>query len=216
MHNYLTVNSDIKNTLTYYQEEEGESQFYLSERNYPIYTYRYDVFTSNELDRIISLGRRMGMKPGVLGANNEFNADIRVSSICWIGYTPSRYWLFDKLRSCVLDQNEKFYKYDLEHINALQFTHYNSSEKGYYTKHIDPLTHTLPHNRKLSFVVQLSDPSTYEGGDLTLYPGAEGQVVPKDRGLVHFFPSHCLHEVTPVTSGERYSLVGWVHGAPLK
>jgi PKHD-type hydroxylase len=217
MHNYLKINNNIYNALQNSQEFEGENQFYLTEKNYHIYTYRYDVFTYTELDQIITLGKRLSLRDSVVGPDNVLRRDIRVSSISWMGYTPSRLWLFKKLRECVIAQNENFYNYDLSHLGSLQFTHYNSCEKGYYSKHLDPLVHTKPHNRKLSFVVQLSDPSDYEGGDLTLYMGGEdGTVVAKGRGLVHFFPSHCLHEVTPVTAGERYSLVGWVHGAPLK
>ena len=30
------------------------------------------------------------------------------------------------------------------------------------------------------------------------------------------FPSYVLHEVTPVTKGERYSLVAWLTGKPFK
>jgi PKHD-type hydroxylase len=216
MHDYLKIKSSIGGTLSHSKEFEGEKEFYLTERDYPIHTYRYEVFSFFELDRIITLGKRLNLKAGKVGINNEERRNIRISSISWIGHTPERLWLFNRLRECVLAQNEQFYKYDLDFIASLQFTHYHSSEKGYYSSHLDPLMHTLPHNRKLSFVVQLSDPADYEGGDLTMYTGGNGQVVSKERGLVHFFPSHCLHEVTPVTAGERYSLVGWVHGAPLK
>jgi len=31
-------------------------------------------------------------------------------------------------------------------------------------------------------------------------------------GSISFFPSYTIHEVTPVTSGVRYSLVGWACG----
>ena len=30
------------------------------------------------------------------------------------------------------------------------------------------------------------------------------------------FPSYSLYEVTPVTKGERYSLVGWITGPQFK
>ena len=66
--------------------------------------------------------------------------------------------------------------------------------------------------RKLSLVVQLSDPEDYEGGDLEIYTGHEPLVVKKKKGMTAFFPSYQLHGVTPVTKGTRYSLVVWVHG----
>ena len=68
--------------------------------------------------------------------------------------------------------------------------------------------------RKLSFSVQLSHPNDYRGGDLLLNNGAES--ISKNKGSMTLFPSHTLHEVTPVTKGVRYSLVGWVIGDKLK
>lgn len=74
----------------------------------------------------------------------------------------------------------------------------------------------MPHNRKLSMVIQLSDPSEYEGGELLLHLGNNPTRIERKKGLAVFFPSYILHEVTPVTKGERYSLVAWVHGKPFK
>jgi PKHD-type hydroxylase len=64
--------------------------------------------------------------------------------------------------------------------------------------------------------MQLSDPSEYEGGDLLLHTGDEPIVINKQKGMLVMFPSYTLHEVTPVTKGERYSLVAWVHGPKLR
>jgi PKHD-type hydroxylase len=64
--------------------------------------------------------------------------------------------------------------------------------------------------------VQLSDPSDYEGGDLLLHISADPKKAPKNQGQVILFPSHTLHEVTPVTKGIRYSLVAWVTGPKFK
>ena len=97
-------------------------------------------------------------------------------------------------------------------IENLQFTYYNSEEQGCYKAHVDPNCWSLPHNRKLSIVVQLSSPEEYEGGELKLYNSHEAITIKKEKGLVVSFPSYTLHEVTPVTKGERYSLVAWVHG----
>lgn len=66
--------------------------------------------------------------------------------------------------------------------------------------------------RKLSAVIQLSDPNEYEGGDLQLYVGSEPTNIKKQKGLVVVFPSFVLHRVTPVTGGTRRSLVAWLSG----
>jgi PKHD-type hydroxylase len=67
-------------------------------------------------------------------------------------------------------------------------------------------------NRKLSMVLQLSDPKDYEGGDLQINTGGVISTVPKEKGTISFFPSYLLHRVTPTLSGTRISLVTWLGG----
>ena len=68
--------------------------------------------------------------------------------------------------------------------------------------------------RKLSFTVQLSDPFAYTGGALEFIELAEP--AGRQQGAVVVFPSYAVHRVTPVTSGERVALVGWLHGPPFR
>jgi PKHD-type hydroxylase len=76
--------------------------------------------------------------------------------------------------------------------------------------------------RKLSVTVSLNDPNEYEGGNLQfdLGPHRPDQyhtcLEIRPKGSVIVFPSHVHHQVTPVTSGTRYSLVAWSLGAPFK
>jgi PKHD-type hydroxylase len=62
-------------------------------------------------------------------------------------------------------------------------------------------------------VLQLSDPSEYEGGNLEIL-SSQGEVltVDKKKGFLAMFPSFKTHRVTPVTSGTRKSLVVWATG----
>ena len=66
-------------------------------------------------------------------------------------------------------------------------------------------------HRRVSAVVFLN--SDYEGGALVLhgaYPNlAERHVVPAAPGSLVAFPSETTHEVTPVASGQRYTIVSW-------
>jgi PKHD-type hydroxylase len=71
-------------------------------------------------------------------------------------------------------------------------------------------------NRKISVVVQLSDPSDYTGGELNLNGGNGIITAPKEKNTVIIFPSFVLHRVTPVLTGIRKSLVTWVAGPPLR
>jgi PKHD-type hydroxylase len=70
--------------------------------------------------------------------------------------------------------------------------------------------------RKLSLVVQLSNPSDYSGGDLQIRSGHGEATVSKTQGTVIVFPSYLLHQVTPVTGGLRESLVLWSGGNSYK
>jgi PKHD-type hydroxylase len=70
--------------------------------------------------------------------------------------------------------------------------------------------------RKLSMVLQLSDPSEYDGGDLEFYVQSEPIKAEKKKGIVYVFPSWVLHRVTPVTRGTRRSLVMWIAGPKFK
>jgi len=70
--------------------------------------------------------------------------------------------------------------------------------------------------RKLSVIVQLSDSDEYDGGDL------EFALTTKDsdsfvkgtrkKGSVIIFNPLVIHRITPLLSGSRYSIVGWLHG----
>lgn len=70
--------------------------------------------------------------------------------------------------------------------------------------------------RKLSFTIQLSDSDDYEGGDLQFGPVIEHKPEIRKKGNITIFPSYVWHRVTPVTKGNRYALVGWVHGPAFK
>ena len=75
--------------------------------------------------------------------------------------------------------------------------------------------------RKLSMTVNLNKPEDYEGGNLKFDfgPHAAGKrfhecVEIRPQGSIIIFPSYVYHQVTPVTSGTRYSLVMWTIGQP--
>ncbi|TGY87762.1 Fe2+-dependent dioxygenase [Marinicauda algicola] len=66
------------------------------------------------------------------------------------------------------------------------------------------------HRADLSFTLFLSDPSSYEGGELVI-EAAEGETAIKlEPGQAVVYPTGALHRVAPVASGERLAIVGWV------
>lgn len=197
-------------------QQSWGTYWHLKSQVYEPFCWNTGVFTCEEIERIKVIGRRIGMNRALTGNGGENCLDHRRSFTSWIHSNEHTAWIYQKLASLVLENNEKFFNFDLTMLENLQFTYYNSSEEGCYKAHVDPTIWSLPHNRKLSLVMQLSDPSEYEGGNLLLHNSHEPTEIQKEKGMIVCFPSYTLHEVTPVTKGERYSLVAWVHGPKLR
>ena len=99
--------------------------------------------------------------------------------------------------------------FDLEN-DPPNFISYSAG--SHYDWHLDfGLSFTT---RKLSFIIPLSQPDEYEGGEFEMFPPfeEERQEKIKQVGNLILFPSYVPHRITKVTKGQRVSLVGWVHG----
>ena len=110
----------------------------------------------------------------------------------------------------LMDANRHF-GFDISWIPpATQFAQY--SKGNYYKWHSDVNWHNKEmFDRKLSIVIQLSDPKDYDAGDFEFFDeGGNGKF--RGKGSVLVFPSVHMHRVTEVTSGVRYSLVSWAEG----
>lgn len=145
----------------------------------------------------------------------EKNTKPRQSKIFWIRYDKTNSelaCLFKKISNEIIKVNEEYFKFKLTDLEPFQFTSYEIGE--YYKKHTDTGLELDIGNthRKISFSIQLSDENQYDGGELLYHNSYDPIVAEKNLGSISFFPSFMLHEVTPVTRGVRYSLVGWVNG----
>ena len=125
------------------------------------------------------------------------------------------------------EANKLQFNYDLTYFQAIQFAEYKDG--GFYGWHQDA-NGIDPNNeiRKLSLSLILSDPNTFEGGELQFYNGGRpmedmgkitGKQIKKDiaaQGTVVVFDSRDWHRVQPVTKGVRYSIVCWTVGPNFK
>ena len=144
---------------------------------------------------------------GGIFANNAEDTSVRKSKVRWV-YDS---YIKDLLLSYARDANRNAFNVDIDQPYEIQYTEYHSNEKGFYDWHHDiDWSSEKAFDRKLSVVIQLDNPSEYEGGDFE-FKGIENPNF-KPQGSVIVFPSYLEHRVTPVTSGIRHSLVTWIEG----
>ena len=148
------------------------------------------------------------LKESGVGAKPKVNESIRKTLAKAIDSVESPE-LYSMVVSAATQINASIWGYTLNGMDKLQLLKYNVG--GHYGWHLDIGSGDHMY-RKLSFVIPLSPPEHYEGGELIVKTSKKEQSVPLTQGKMILFPSFILHKVTPVTKGERYMLVGWLRG----
>ena len=172
-----------------------------------------NAFSPDEIAKIIELGESLETSDAKVGP--DVNKEYRRSKAAWIHLNNETEWIFSRLGHVVSSLNGQFYGFDLHGFaESIQYTVYSEDDQGCYDWHLDWGSQTA--QRKLSIVVQLTDPEEYEGGNLEILTTKNPEVVTKAAGRAAVFPSFTLHRVTPVTKGTRRTLVAWICGNPFK
>lgn len=168
------------------------------------------------------------------GNYGTVDKDKRNAKNAWV---PTSHWISGFIWHYVQRANRENFLYDLTNVDgeSLQYTVYGEGE--YYGWHNDQgistyhkptgssdrndvgsltsnfITENCEKVRKLSFSLLLSDPDTYEGGNLQLLDETgKSYIAPRQRGAIILFDSRTPHRVQKVKSGVRKSVVGWVVG----
>ena len=188
----------------------GSWPFYLDRTHE--WAWQDGIFSDLELDAIIEIGNRHQIdRASTYGVTGP---EVRSSNVAFIYPNESTDWIFRKMTMATDQMNREYFGFDLSGFEqGFQFTRYEAPGE-HYEWHVDR-GRGIP-VRKLSVTVQLSDPATYEGGDLQISEGLTPATLERKRGRLTFFPSWIQHRVTPVTSGIRYSLVAWIGGPPFR
>ena len=156
------------------------------------------------------------IKSKVNPQDSKIKYSIRKSQHCWF---PSTHWIGGFLWYYIRMANKDNFLYDISDIenDLIQYTQYNKGD--YYNWHTDmdigDINEPDQLVRKLSFTLQLTNEDEYTGGNLEFADFDDSSyrfLVPKSRGTMIVFDSRTPHRVTPIESGIRKSLVGWVVG----
>jgi predicted 2-oxoglutarate/Fe(II)-dependent dioxygenase YbiX len=128
----------------------------------------------------------------------------------------------------LLPEIEGHFGLPLGPVQTPQFLHYRRGD--FFRPHRDSSTHQA-HGpdlmaRRIAAVLflnrgtRLPEPASYCGGELRLYridaePADPGICITGEPGMLVAFPADVIHEVRPVTHGERFTVVTWyVRRAP--
>ncbi len=89
---------------------------------------------------------------------------------------------------------------------------------GHYGSHVDSALMRVPGaditvRSDISATLFLSEPDSYDGGELVIETDYGAQEVKLAAGGLILYPSNSLHQVAPVTRGERLAAVTWVQSA---
>lgn len=181
--------------------------------------YFNNYFDRESCQKILDLGLQLpaeDAKLGVSGMNDYSNTEYRKSKIRFIQSTnPDFQWLFDELWKMGMQANRDWFNFHITNLSYIQLAEYDESYQGEYKKHHDIFwINNDNYHRKLTCVIQLTDPVEYDGGDfemyeLNQYPDKE---VFRQQGTAIFLPAFTNHAALPVTKGTRYSLTAWYEG----
>jgi PKHD-type hydroxylase len=176
------------------------------------------TFSSVECARIMDYSKKLYPIKSTVGDgdNNKYDPSIRAVDTYNIEYNEESAWIFKKIAAAVGKANAEYYRYDLYGItHALQLLHYKATENGHYDWHIDCGNGTSA-TRKISVSVPLTRRDAYVGGKLIINNNGSEVTAVDEQGSISMFPSYLLHQVTPVTAGERWVIVIWINGPRFK
>tara|TARA_R100001015_G_C4625052_1_gene183428 strand:+ start:161 stop:715 length:555 start_codon:yes stop_codon:yes gene_type:complete len=171
----------------------------------------YEEFLDKETcERWIEAGKKQTPQKAKTFDGNEDQH--RKTQIRWLNNDGPYQEMHNVFKHIALDANQ-YFQTTLSVLPPLQFTEY--SDVGYkYDMHHDVNWNRQDgRHRKLSIVVQLTDPEEYEGGILSFaHTQNPDPTTLIKQGTIICFLSYLEHGVTPITKGSRTSLVGWFEG----
>jgi SM-20-related protein len=157
---------------------------------------------------------------------SEYTVDPGIRSAKWVNVSPATVSLTESRLLGLQPQLERHFDLPLAGCQEPQFLAYKPGD--FYRRHRDSNERAdaspIAQARRVSVVIFLNSESghpeegRYGGGSLTFYglldrPGgpAIGLPLTAQAGLLIAFRSSLLHEVTPVSHGERYTIVSWYY-----
>jgi PKHD-type hydroxylase len=162
-------------------------------------------------ERLIAIAESTGFNRSLIYGDDHAPADApEVRSSDHAGIDPGEHReYYAVIARLIQNYNADHCRFAIGGLDALQVIRYRPGER--FRLHTDIIGERGVLNRKISLILQLSDPRAYEGGEL-IFAESANVVVSRAQGGGCVFPAWIPHEVQPVKSGVRYSLVTWALG----
>jgi SM-20-related protein len=187
---------------------------------------RPGFLAEDECSRLRAEVREAERVPGATGDEEDaYAVDTRVRSTDIARVSDEAIALVDGKLNALIPEIEGHFSVQVEGRQSLQFLAYKTGD--FFEAHRDrneaPGVGEYAGGRQVSVAIFLNgegedgDPDAYGGGSLTFYgllgEDEERQVglpLMGEEGLLVAFASDLPHAVTPVTHGERYTVVTWL------
>ena len=173
-----------------------------------------EFLDTNTCEDIVAGMRSSESGPATLYGRTEsgtIDNNIRRSLKCELSPTIANL-VKEKLRESI-SAVEKYFSIKVRECEEPQFLHYRVGD--FFVAHQDGNTGLLrldQENRRVSVVIFLSSSDAHHGGELVFHDYREQRrfaFSTEKAGTLIAFPSETTHEVTPVISGERFSIACW-------
>lgn len=119
----------------------------------------------------------------------------------------------DKIIRQIVLNDKRFWNITFfEEVLPFNFSLYETGM--HYGLHLDnPVMHNAKIRTDISMTIHLNSPTAYEGGELIIHSDYGVHTCKAEEGDAIVYPSHLLHEVKPVTSGQRLVAITWIQSA---
>lgn len=168
----------------------------------------HDVLNAQELDFLRQGAQQLPFVPGVETAGARAQ---RVKNNEQVSLRAEARKELQKVVLAALERQREFQRAVLpRHIRPPLISRYR--EGMAYGKHVDSALMGPKSARErsdVSITVFINDAADYDGGELVIHGTFGAQQVKLPAGAAVAYPSSSLHEVAPVTRGERLVAVTW-------
>ena len=120
---------------------------------------------------------------------------------------PHYKWLYSIVNELTMAVNAEHYRFDITGVQQLQILKYNPLQQFWW--HYDTFTGS---DRKMTMVVNLSEPTEYLGGGLQVKADLVNGRFISEQGAGTWFPSYIEHRARAPIWGTRWVLVAWFTG----